>query len=214
MQFDAEVLRADLKDLGAHAVVDAEAVAQDVDQALLAGEAHQHAGHATDLHLAAQFFLFDLLFAGQFAVGDGIQAGAVLVEGSEGLLGFPPLPHQEFVGHDAVQPGAEAAFSLERGQFGDDLQENLLGQIQRVVRVVDHLPGHVVDKGLVEAHEAVQRLPVPLYGGGDEAAIIFFGVLLGQGVKHGGFYRWMRQKVRCYGMGVFFSGRGRGRRHN
>ena len=61
------------------------------------------------------------------------------------------------IGGDAVEPGAELAFALERAELGDDLDQHFLGDLFGVVRLEDHADGDVVDPRLVPQDQLLQR---------------------------------------------------------
>jgi hypothetical protein len=64
------------------------------------------------------------------------------------------------VDHDAIEPGPEAAAPFERRQCGEGFDQDLLGGILRVLGVVEHPDGDVVDPGLMTIHQSFERLAI------------------------------------------------------
>ena len=56
---------------------------------------------------------------------------------------------EHVVDHDAVQPRAEAASALKRREPGEHFDEDLLRRVLRILRMVEHANGDVVDPRLM-----------------------------------------------------------------
>ncbi len=143
---------------------DAEDLAEDVDQTLLAIEAEQHAGRAADAGLVHEQLNVGRhrRRVGKIGVGRRIQPLPVAIERPPHLL-RPRAPQvEEMVDRDPVEPGAEAAAALERPQLGDHLDEDLLARVFGVLRQVHHAQRDVVDPRLVPPQQCVERPAVAL----------------------------------------------------
>src|SRR5262245_15055000 len=154
----AEVVAADLQELGADAVRDVEDVSEDVNEPLLAIQTQQHARGAAD----ARFVDEKLHIGGNRArirklqVWSALELTTVFREGPFRLVRPSPLQVQNVIADQAVQPRAEAAPSFEGRQLGQQLDQNLLRGVFGVLRQVHHSEGNVVDPILVVPHEALE----------------------------------------------------------
>ena len=155
-----EVLTARLQQLGAHRIRHAEDLAEDVDHALLAVEAQQHAGRAPEPRLVHQ--QADVRGHGalirRVQVRRGVEPVRVAGERQRRKLAAAALHVQDVVDGDPVEPRSEAAPPLERGQPGEGLDQDLLRGVLGVLRLREHAEGKVVDPGLVAAHELFARV--------------------------------------------------------
>ena len=67
---------------------------------------------------------------------------------------------EDVIGGNAVEPGAEFAFALERAELGDDLDQHFLRHFFRIMRLKDHADRDVVNPRLVSQDELLQRRAV------------------------------------------------------
>jgi hypothetical protein len=172
-----EVVAADLQKLGADEIGHAEDLAEDVDEALLAVEAQQHARGAADpgfVHQQPNVGRHGSRIR-QIQVWRAVQAVAVSREGPPGRVGPPPLHVQDVIDDDPVQPGAKTAAGGECRQLRDQLDEDLLSGVFGVLREVHHAKHDVVDPGLVAGNQLFKRFPIAALGALHQIPILWIG---------------------------------------
>jgi hypothetical protein len=91
------------------------------------------------------------------------------------------------VGRDAVQPGAELAFALERAEAGDRLDQHFLGDFLSVLGLEDHAQGDVVDPRLVPQDQRLQRLATTVPCLPDKLAVVRVACDFREGIEHDRF---------------------------
>src|SRR6202022_3404597 len=174
----AVVLTADLEQLAAADIGPLKDLAEDIDQALLAIETEEHARRAADsgflhqeLHIGPHGALI-----GRIEVRGIRQTVTVAAEAQRRWFQASTLGVQHVTDDDAVEPGPEGAASLEGEEVGESLDQDLLGGILGVLRVVEHSDRDVVDPGLMAPHEVFERVAVAGSSSGHEEAVFWIGV--------------------------------------
>jgi hypothetical protein len=189
-QLLSEVIAADVQELGADPVGDAEDGAQDVHEPLLAIEAEQHARRTTDARLVNEQLHIHARGARVRHVGVGrtVQAATVLLERPLDFLRASALHVEDVIHDDAVEPRAKAASFLERRQPGDELDQDLLGCVFGILRQVHHPHDDVVDPWLVTDDELFEGLPASAANPAQQLEIPWIGsgiVAQRMGLNHG-----------------------------
>ena len=75
----------------------------------------------------------------------------------------PPAWVQHVVHDDPVEPGSEAAATLERREAGERLDEDFLGRVLGVLGVTEHANRDVVDPGLMVPRSVSSAARSPLW---------------------------------------------------
>src|SRR2546422_1000960 len=100
------------------------------------------------------------------------------------LLQSAALHIQHVVDDDAVEPGAEAAPTLERREPGQGFDEDLLRRVLGVLGMREHADGDIVDPSLMPLDEFSERLAIARAGARYEGAILKVGgSVVGEGVS-------------------------------
>src|ERR1051326_4136773 len=132
-----KVLGRHFQNLSPGGICRAENLAEREDQPLLAIQTKQHAHRAAVLgflHQNRQIngYTFPIR---QVEIRRALDGGAVIRERRDLCLGAPTLHVENMVGDNAIEPGAELAFALERAELRDDLDQHLLGDFFGVLRL-------------------------------------------------------------------------------
>ena len=83
------------------------------------------------------------------------------------------------VDYDAVEPGAEAAPALKRREPGEYFDEDLLRGVLRILRMVEHANGDVVDPRLMPVEQVFERLAISRAGAQHKALVLVVGGVVG-----------------------------------
>jgi len=81
-------------------------------------------------------------------------------------------------GHgDSIQPGGQGGFSTKRGEFSENLNKNVLGQIICFSRVVRHPKANCVDPVFMELEKRGESIGVTLQGSTHKSDVRIVGCL-------------------------------------
>ena len=99
----------------------------------------------------------------------------------------PALPVARLVDYDAIDPGAEGGLTPEARQGAEDSEEDLLGQVQRLVAVPQEVQSQRENHALMLGYELGARRLVPRCAASDKGrfAAVDFRPAEGASVFHG-----------------------------
>jgi hypothetical protein len=95
------------------------------------------------------------------------------------MLDAPTLHIEHLVDYDAVEPGAEAAADLKGCEPGEYFDEDLLRGVLRILRMVEHADGDVVNPRLMPVDQIFERLAISRAGAQHKALILVVGGVVG-----------------------------------
>src|SRR6266850_4869414 len=98
------------------------------------------------------------------------------------MLDAPALHIEHMVDYDAVEPGAEAAAALKGCEPGEYFDEDLLRGVLRILRMVEHADGDIVNPRLMPVDQIFERLAISRAGAQHKALILVVGELSASGL--------------------------------